>query len=65
MDPPPECECLYEVLEMHKRAAEKELVRMAKREALKHTEEQRSMLTEKFGVRFNLSLLLSPFLQML
>ena len=58
MDPPPECDCLYEVLEMHKRAAEKELVRIAKREALKHTEEQRSMLKEKFGVSFKLSLLL-------
>ena len=50
MDPPKECECLYDVLDMHKRAAEKELVRMAKREALKHTEEQRGMLKEKFGV---------------
>lgn len=49
VDPPKECECLYDVLDMHKRAAEKELVRMAKREALKHTEEQRGMLKEKFG----------------
>lgn len=49
VNPPAECDCLYEVLEMHKRAAERELVRMAKREALKHTEEERSMLKEKFG----------------
>lgn len=49
VDPPKECECLYDVLDMHRRAAEKELVRMAKREALKHTEEERGMLKEKFG----------------
>ena len=35
---------------MHKRAAEREMVKIAKREALKHTEEQRSILKDKFGV---------------
>lgn len=49
VDPPRECDCLYEVLDMHKRAAEREMVKIAKREALKHTEEERSMLREKFG----------------
>ncbi|XP_045175921.2 SH3 domain-containing YSC84-like protein 1 [Mercenaria mercenaria] len=35
VDPPEECACLYEVLEGHRKQAEKELVRMAKKEALK------------------------------
>lgn len=47
--PPHECDCLYEVLDSHKRAAEREMLKIAKREALKHTEEQRSMLKDKFG----------------
>ena len=52
--PPRECDCLYEVLDMHRRAAERELVKIAKREALKRTEEERSMLKEKFGVSYSL-----------
>lgn len=35
VDPPEECSCLYEVLESHRKQAEKELVRLAKKEALK------------------------------
>ena len=33
------------------------MVKIAKREALKHTEEQRSMLKDKFGVNFYLFIL--------
>ncbi|XP_060560689.1 SH3 domain-containing YSC84-like protein 1 [Ruditapes philippinarum] len=35
VEPPEECACLYEVLESHNKQAQKELVRMAKKEALK------------------------------
>jgi len=49
--PPEECECLYEVLNSHRKKAEKELVRMAKREALKAASGEIETVKSSFSVR--------------
>jgi len=47
---PEECACLYEALQSHRRNAEKELVKMAKTQALKAAAGQGEGLRSKFSV---------------
>ena len=56
VDPPPECNCLYEVMEMHKKNAQKELVRMAKKEAMKQASGGLEVAKSKLSVCFHVAL---------
>lgn len=49
VEPPEECACLYEVLEMHKKNAQKQLVKMAKQEAMKAATGDSSSLVHRFS----------------
>lgn len=51
VEPPVECDCLYEVLRGHQKRAEKELIRMAKKEAMKAASGEIETAKMSFSVR--------------